>query len=113
MTLDDLVEELVGEAIDASDVSEGLVKRISRDAALVHGLTRVRDIARFLQCAVVFSNSEEENTTITGLIQERLKRIPRVGDRIEIEGCLAFEVKEADERTAVRVLARHLRDPAP
>ncbi len=110
VTLDDLVEELVGEAIDASDVSEGLVKRVSRDAALVHGLTRVRDIARFLQCGVIFTSSEEENTTITGLIQERLKRIPREGDRIEVEGCLQFEVKEADERTALRVLARHIRD---
>lgn len=109
ITLDDLVEELVGEAIDESDVSEGLVKRVSRDAALVHGLTRVRDVARFLNCAVTFENVAEENTTVTGLLQERLERIPGRGDRIELDGGLTLEVKEADDRTALRVLARHVR----
>ncbi|MDJ0521086.1 MAG: hemolysin family protein [Planctomycetota bacterium] len=111
ITMDDLVEELVGEAIDDADLREGLVKRLSRDVALVHGLTRVRDIARFLNCPVVYQSMEEENTTITGLIQERLQRIPQTGDRIEVDESLSFEVKEADERTALRVLARHHRAP--
>jgi CBS domain containing-hemolysin-like protein len=112
ITMDDLVEELVGEAIDESDVREGLVKRVSRDAALVHGLNRVRDVARFLHCPAVFRNLDEETSTVTGLLQERLQRIPRKGDRLEIEGGLTFEVREADARTALRVLARHVRTPA-
>lgn len=106
IAMDDLVEELVGEAIDEADLSEGLVKRLSRDAALVHGLTRVRDVARFLNCSVTFQSMAEENTTVTGLLQERLERIPIAGDRAEVEGGLILEVREADERTALRVLAR-------
>jgi len=106
ITMDDLVEELVGEAIDETDLSEGLVKRLSRRAALVHGLTRVRDVARFLNCSVTFQDLTEENTTVTGLIQERLERIPVAGDQVQVEGGLTLLVKEADERTALRVLAR-------
>lgn len=108
ITMDDLTEELVGEAIDDVDVSEGLVKRLSRRAALVHGLTRVRDVARFLHCRVVFTNTEEENTTVTGLFQERLDRIPIVGDRLELPPGLRFIVREADERTALRIFAKNV-----
>ena len=39
----------------------------------------MRDVARFLNCAVVFETLDEENTTITGLLQERLERIPVLG----------------------------------
>jgi len=105
ISMDDLVEELVGEAIDEADLREGLVKRLSRNAALVHGLTRVRDVARFLNCSVTFQDLAEENTTITGLLQERLERIPVAGDRVEVDGGLVLQVREADDRTALRVLA--------
>lgn len=110
ITMDDLTEELVGEAIDDVDVSEGLVKRLSRRAALVHGLTRVRDVAHFLRCPVLFTSTEEENTTVTGLFQERLDRIPEVGDKLELPPGLRFIVREADERAAVRVFAKNV-DP--
>ncbi len=111
ITMDDLVEELVGEAIDENDLREGLVKRLSRDEALVHGLTRVRDVARFLHSTVKFKSVDEETTTITGLLQERLERIPVKGDHVTLSNALRFEVREADERTALRVHVRTLRSP--
>ncbi len=107
VTMDDLVEELVGEAIDELDVTEGLVKRLSRTEALVHGLTRIRDVARFLNCDVVFADEEEENTTVTGILQARLDRIPVSADVLELEGGMYLRVRQADERMAVRVYARN------
>ncbi|MDF1701058.1 MAG: CBS domain-containing protein, partial [Planctomycetota bacterium] len=109
ISMDDLVEELVGEAIDENDLREGRVKRLSRDVALVHGLTRVRDVARFLHVQVKYENLDEENNTITGLLQERLERIPTAGDEITVGGLLTFKVQDADERTALRVMVRHER----
>ncbi len=106
VTEDDLMEELIGEAIDETELSVGLVKRLSRDAALVHGLTRVRDIARFLNCMVAYQSHTDGTTTVTGLLHERLERIPKTGDRVEVGETLSLEVQEADERTALRVLAR-------
>ncbi len=111
ITMDDLVEELVGEAISENDLREGLVKRVSRDEALVHGLTRVGDVARFLKVQVKFDSLEQENNTITGLLQERLERIPVSGDAITLDGALTFKVQDADDRTALKVLARHERAP--
>ena len=112
ITMNDLVEELVGEAIDDVDVSAGLVKRTSRFSALVHGLTRVRDVARFLNCPVTFESEDEENTTVTGLLQERLDRIPERGDVLTMDGGLEITVRVADPRMAVRVLARNVNGEA-
>jgi CBS domain containing-hemolysin-like protein len=106
ITMDDLVEELVGEAIDETDVREGIVKRLSRTSALVHGLTRIWDVSRFLNCTVRFASIDEETATVTGALQERLGRIPHAGDTILLPPDLLLEVKEADGRKAVRVLAK-------
>jgi CBS domain containing-hemolysin-like protein len=107
ITMDDLVEELVGEAIDATDLSEGLVKRLSRTTALVHGLNRVKDVARFLNCVTDRETLDHDTNTVTGILQERLGRIPVKGDALELPGNLVLEVQEADARMAVRVLAKN------
>lgn len=103
LTMDDLVEELVGEAIDAQDISQGLAKRLGRGAALVHGLTRLVDVARFLSVPLGLASTEDEVQTVSGLLQERLGRIPEVGDRLVLEGGLVFTVEAADARMALRV----------
>lgn len=109
ITMDDLVEELVGEAIDDREITAGLVKRLSRDVAHVHGLTRIGDVARLLRADVPWTHEDEETSTVTGLLQERLGRIPVVGDEITVAGRLHLSVKQADPRMAVRVHVRHLR----
>jgi CBS domain containing-hemolysin-like protein len=111
ISMDDLVEELVGEPIGDSEIRKGLVRRLSDNQALVHGLTRVRDVARFLDCAATYEDLEEEATTVTGLLQERLARVPAVGDSIEAAGGLVLHVREANARAALRVLATARRSP--
>jgi CBS domain containing-hemolysin-like protein len=111
ITMDDLVEELVGEAIDAKELSQGIVKRLNRTQALVHGLNRLRDVSRFLNVPLDLDEPEQETRTVTGLLQERLGRIPEAGDRVEVPGGLALEVQTADGRMAVRVLASNQAPP--
>lgn len=103
LTMDDLVEELVGEAIDAQDISQGLAKRLGRGTALVHGLTRLGDVARFLSVPLGLPATEDEVQTVSGLLQERLGRIPEVGDSLTLPGGLTFTVEAADARMALRV----------
>lgn len=112
ITMDDLVEELVGEAIDATELTQGIVKRLNRTSALVHGLTRVRDVARFLNVELPAEDMEHESRTVNGLLQDRLGRIPETGDRLALEGGLALEVQSADGRMAARVLAVNTGSPA-
>jgi|GEM_PF-5637160 len=111
LTMDDLVEELVGEAIGATELAQGLVKRLNRTSALVHGLNRVRDVARFLNVPLELGSLEEESNTVTGLLQERLGRIPQEADTVELEGGLVLTVQAADARMAVRVLAVNAAPP--
>jgi CBS domain containing-hemolysin-like protein len=93
VTLEDLLEEVVGEIMDETDLTEELIKRIGKNQILVHGRTEVRRINEFLKVELA-----EETNTISGLIQERLGRIPGVGEEIMVGNC-RLVVHEADARS--------------
>lgn len=93
VTLEDLLEEVVGEIMDETDITEELIKRITKNQILVHGRTEVRRINEFLKTEL-----EEEPNTISGLIQQHLGRIPAVGEEIRLGGC-RLVVHEADAKS--------------
>jgi len=94
VTTEDLLEEVVGEIIDETDVTEELIKRIGKDQILVSGRTEVRKINEFLKVEL----DEEEQNTISGLIQQELEHIPSVGERVYVNHCHLI-VRDADEKT--------------
>ncbi|TLY14670.1 MAG: HlyC/CorC family transporter [Nitrospirae bacterium] len=93
VTLEDLLEEVVGEIMDETDISEELIKRIGKNQILVHGRTEVRRVNEFLKV-----NLEEDANTISGLIQDRLGRIPAVGEELRIGQC-RLVIHEADHKS--------------
>jgi putative hemolysin len=93
VTLEDLVEEVVGEIVDETDITEELIKRIGKNQILVHGRTEVRKVNDFLKVEL-----GEEALTIGGLIQDNLGRIPQAGEELRIENC-RLVVHEADPRS--------------
>jgi len=93
VTLEDLLEEVVGEIMDETDITEELIKRIGKNQILVHGRTEVRRINDFLK--VDLGN---DANTVSGLIQDHLGRIPAVGEDIQIDGCRLL-VNEADAKS--------------
>ncbi|MDH5667277.1 MAG: hemolysin family protein [Nitrospira sp.] len=93
VTLEDLLEEVVGEIVDETDITEDLIKRIGKNQILVHGRTEVRKINEFFKVEL-----GDEALTIGGLIQDHLGRIPVSGEEIHIENC-RFVVYEADPRS--------------
>ncbi len=93
VTLEDLVEEVVGEIVDETDITEELIKRIGKNQILVHGRTEVRKVNDFLKVEL-----GDEALTIGGLIQENLGRIPQAGEELRIENC-RLVVHEADPRS--------------
>lgn len=97
VTLEDLLEEVVGEIMDETDITEELIKRIGKNQILVHGRTEVRRINDFLK--VDLGN---DANTVSGLIQDHLGRIPAVGEDIRIDGCRLL-VNEADAKSIKRV----------
>ncbi|MBM4124574.1 MAG: HlyC/CorC family transporter, partial [Nitrospira sp.] len=93
VTLEDLLEEVVGEIMDETDITEELIKRIGKNQILVHGRTEVRRINEFLKVGL-----DEDANTISGLIQDRLGRIPMVEEEIVMDQC-RLTVRDADQKT--------------
>ena len=107
VTLEDILEEVVGDILDETDQSEELIKRVAKNQLLVHGRTEVRRINEFLKLDL-----DEEANTISGLIQEHLGRIPAAGEEVVLNDCRLI-VQEADQRSIKRVQIIKEEKPAP
>jgi putative hemolysin len=93
VTLEDLLEEVVGEIMDETDITEELIKRLGKNHILVHSRTEVRKINDFLKVDL-----GDEAVTIGGLIQQELGRIPKVGEEVRIANCRIL-IHEAEPRS--------------
>ncbi len=93
VTVEDLLEEVVGEILDEGDLHEEWIRRTGKNQILVDGRTEVRRINEFLTVEL-----DDEQNTISGLILEELGHIPTVGEKVKTDNCLLI-VHEADERS--------------
>lgn len=97
-TLEDLVEELVGELADEHDRARTGVTRGANSSVLFPGMIRPDELAEM--AIVVPDNSSYE--TVAGFIMSALGRIPVVGDEVAIENGL-LRVERMDGRRIDRV----------
>jgi len=108
VTLEDLLEEVVGEIMDETDITEELIKRLGKNHILVHSRTEVRKVNDFLKVDL-----GDEAVTIGGLIQQELGRIPKVGEEVRIANCRIL-IHEAEPRSIRSVqIFREEKSPAP
>jgi putative hemolysin len=97
ITVEDLVEELVGEIYDEHDRDVQAVVHEPDGSMVVPGSFPVHDLVDLGLDTVSL-----EATTVGGLLTEVLGRLPEAGDIIELDGN-AFEVLETRRHTATRV----------
>jgi magnesium and cobalt transporter len=100
-TLEDLVEELVGEIADEHEDEAPPVVAAGDGSWSVAGRVRVSEIATLLR--VVFPPAQYD--TVAGLVSEKLGRIPKAGE-VAHEAGLSFTVEEADRRRIHRLRVR-------
>jgi len=107
VTLEDILEEIVGEIEDEYDRPIALIKRLSSDEFLIAGDTGVHDLNRTMSIDL----PEDEGVTINGLIQNRLGTMAKAGDRVEV-GPVSLLVERATDReiTSVRVMVDRTAD---
>src|SRR5947209_5683771 len=96
VTIEDLVEEIVGEIRDEHEKAE--VIRESEHSYIVPGNMDVDRLGELLGVRP----EDKESATVAGLVSELAGRIPRKGEVIEDDG-LRFEVLEATQRRVERV----------
>jgi CBS domain containing-hemolysin-like protein len=104
VTMEDLLEEIVGPIFDEYDQpsTTAATGAATADPAgavpIVAGNTEIGDVNRLLRLHL----DDSDYTTIGGLLFGRLGRLPKVGDRVNLQGA-TFEILEMDGRRVGRV----------
>src|ERR1700683_4150718 len=94
VTIEDVIEQIVGEIDDEHDVEEDQTIRKQRPReSTVRALTPIADFNQYFSTAF----SDEEYDTIGGLLMQEFGRLPRRGETIKIGG-LRFRILRADRR---------------
>jgi putative hemolysin len=106
VTLEDVLEELVGEIVDETDVPEDAITRISRNEILAEGDADLREINQYFRTAL----PQLEHRSLNGYLLEELGRVPEPGEQLEREGVL-IEVMEATETQVMRARLRRVGQP--
>lgn len=107
VTLEDIVEELVGEITDETDQPLRTMRRVGEDSWLLSGLLRPDEVLDRTGLAI----PEGRYETLAGFLTDRLQRLPGVGDRVELPGA-CFTVESLDGRRVARVHAERAPEPA-
>ncbi|MCL6429693.1 MAG: hemolysin family protein [Anaerolineae bacterium] len=103
ITLEDVLEQLVGEIEDEYDRVEQAVVRREDGSLLVDGLLPADDLRDLLDVEHLPGEEQYQFNTVAGFVVAQLGRLPRVGDRIVSNGH-SFEVVDMDGRRIDRVL---------
>lgn len=96
VSLEDVIEEIVGEISDESDVVESFYTRIDAKNYLFEGKTHIGDFERVLELEEdLFSDVKGEAETLAGLMLEFKRDFPRKGDTFTTHD-IRFTVQEVD-----------------
>ena len=103
VTLEDILEEIVGEIADESDEDEETFTQIDENTFIFDGITLLNDFYRITQCdETIFDEFRGDADTLAGLILELQGEIPENGDEIEFAP-FKFVVEQVDNRRIKQV----------
>ena len=105
VTLEDVLEELVGEIRDETDVEEEEIRRISRNQIECDAGVDVRDINQALGVTL----PKLEHRSLNGLILEELGHVPSVGEKLLYDD-VRIEIMQATETQVIRAQVTRLTD---
>lgn len=103
ITLEDVLEEIVGEIEDELDIEETLIVERPDGTLLCRGLAECEKVFERLG----LSGVETTSNTLSGFLAERLGSVPTAGSTVE-HGGYGFEVTKANNRRAERIRVRRL-----
>ena len=104
ITLEDVLEELVGDIQDEFDTEEELIKKLDDDSVLCNSRVHLDDLNE----ALGLDLPEGDVDTLGGFLYEMIGRVPRVGESFH-RGELEFEIHSVARQRIDEVLIRGLR----
>ena len=98
VTMEDLLEEIVGEIVDEYDIEEPRIETLEDGCLLVAGRTSIDEVSEVLGVDL----PDTEWDTVGGLMFNLLGRLPEQGETIKFEG-IEFRAEEIQGRRIVTV----------
>lgn len=108
VTLEDLVEELIGDIRDEYDSGQAVATRLPRGEVAVDGLLNLDEFAE--QTSIELPEGPYE--TVAGYVLAALGEVPAAGDSVALPG-YTITVTEMDGRRIARLRVTPIPDPAP
>lgn len=106
VTLEDILEEVIGDIKDEFDEDEGTAARQDDGSFVFEGRTMINDVCKAMNLPVeTFDNVKGDSDSLAGLILELAGEIPKVNDVI-VCGDFEFSILEADSSRIKKVKVR-------
>jgi CBS domain containing-hemolysin-like protein len=105
ITLENVLEELVGEIQDEFDKEEALIRSVSEDTFYIDGLAPVHDVSE----AIGIEITSDEVSTFGGYISSELGQMPKLNETVRL-GRLEIVVSRVDERRIISTLVTLLEE---
>jgi len=109
VTIEDLVEEIVGEIEDehdAEDIDEEIIKK-EKNLLEVSASYRIDELEKYFSINLEVAD-EEEIETVGGLVFSKINRIPRSNEEFNIDDLVNIKVLRANERKILTVQLRKI-----
>jgi putative hemolysin len=103
LTLEDILEEIVGQIDDEFDPNERFWRAAPGGGYLISARATLDEIERTFQLTLPVED-DEDIETVAGFMLARLKRIPLVGERVALEDDVVLTVNRATERAIEELL---------
>jgi Mg2+/Co2+ transporter CorB len=107
LTLEDIIEEIVGDITDETDVAATDAQPQPDGSLIVEGLVPIRDVNRLMD----WDLPDEEATTVAGLVIHEAQTIPNPGQTFNFHG-FRFEVLRRHRNRITRLRVVPQSDPA-
>jgi len=107
VTLEDLIEEIVGEIQDEHDVEENAFTELADGDIIVDSRVEIEEFEEYFNVEV----PEGQFETLGGLIFFLIKKVPLPGERVRFKS-LEMTIEAADERSIKKVRIRRAEDAA-
>ncbi|MDA8158371.1 MAG: hemolysin family protein [Deltaproteobacteria bacterium] len=102
ITFEDILEEIVGEIRDETDEEEAMYKKIGKNTYLINAKLTLDELSELFNVGII-NNPEADYETISGLIMDRLGRIPVPGEKFTIDN-INFTVSKSTNKSIKEVV---------